>query len=146
MKYKLNDEVAVISQGDPRMNQKGVITRMYNNSCPYLVKFPDGKDSYFKEHQLALANTFDGLVKGDVVVDRYGDERTVLARLEDLVFLSLNGNYPHSGTSYHIQELQDNRYTLKTPAATDTETIEINGKKYNKAEVDECLEALKLVK
>lgn len=55
----------------------------------------------------------DGLVVGDIVVDRTGDERTVIAVDGNIVHVSKYDNIFHHGVTCTLQELIDTNNTLK---------------------------------
>ncbi len=60
--------------------------------------------------------TWETLKKGDRMKDGDGeDERTVLARLEDIVFLSFIDDSDGYGSAYTISELQRRCYTIVQP-------------------------------
>ena len=85
--------------------------------------------------------TWETLKWKDVVVYNDGSEQMVLLIENDLVFLSCIGNFESSGNSRHKKELEYNGYTIKQ--ATPPETIEIDGIKYKKDEVENALKDLK---
>jgi hypothetical protein len=60
-----------------------------------------------------MNKTLDQIQKGDVVVNEDGDERTVLARVEDIVCLSDFESTSVANDWYTIEELKNNGHTLK---------------------------------
>ena len=87
--------------------------------------------------------TWDTLKWKDVVIDVNGTERMVLGVLNDVVFISHDDSfYKASNSNHHKQELSDCGYTIKQ-ATPPPVTIEIEGIKYNKAEVENALKDLK---
>nr|DAW32288.1 MAG TPA: hypothetical protein [Caudoviricetes sp.] len=84
--------------------------------------------------------TLDTLRAGDLVCS--GDEtRKILAAVDGCYLLSYVNDYAAAANWYTVAELKDMEYH---PADSDTqrETIEINGKKYNKSEVEKVIEDL----
>jgi len=76
--------------------------------------------------------TWDTLKWKDVLVNRDGDEQTVLLIANDLVFLSESCDFKKITTVNHKKELQNLGYTIKqaTPVEEPKETIEVDGNKY----------------
>lgn len=60
-------------------------------------------------------STWDTLKKGDVLIDKYGDEQMVLARVEDLVFLSDYNAFNRYWATRTTQESPEEGYTIKQP-------------------------------
>jgi hypothetical protein len=59
--------------------------------------------------------TIDDVEYGDILVNVLGKEYKVLARLNELVFLSHYNGFDKSGNNYTITELKNSVYTLKKP-------------------------------
>jgi hypothetical protein len=68
--------------------------------------------------------TIDDVQYGDILVDPDGDERRVLGRLNELVFLSYYNNFDKPGDNYTITELKDGDFTLKQPSK-EPEVLEV---------------------
>lgn len=64
------------------------------------------------EEYLIETKTLDDLQKGDVVIDKIGNKRKVLARLENVVFLSRNDNLDYAGSWHTISDIKEYGYTL----------------------------------
>lgn len=113
---------------------------------------------YTDKHLIPLTKTLDDLQKGDVIFVGNSYYRKVLARLEDIVFLSLlfdkkskKQDEYKTGAYTNIKELKEDGFTLVDPETLEPikedsiESIEIEGKKYNKEAVVERLKELKEV-
>ena len=77
--------------------------------------------------------TWDTLKWKDVLIDNYGDERMVLAVINDLVDISYGNDFEKHSNVYHKKELQKDGYTIKQ--ATIIEKVKIiDGRKYQLVE------------
>lgn len=88
-----------------------------------------------------IERTWDTIQKGDILLDRYGEERTVMATLEeDILFISRAGKpeYFDLMASRKVLE-EDGHWSIKQP---EEEVTEINGKKYKTSEVTDRLKEL----
>lgn len=88
-----------------------------NSACLFVV-WDSGNTSVAFEGNLELIErkekTMEDLQKGDVIYDKEGDAYTVLARLEDIVWLSEYNNPKRIFNYYLISDLEDNDFYLKT--------------------------------
>lgn len=88
--------------------------------------------------------TMDNLEVGDVLVNNDNRlEYKVQAVSGELIFYSAPNKFNRSESFYHVEEIKS-YFTLKNQDPK-PETIEINGKKYNKAEFENALKDLKEV-
>jgi hypothetical protein len=114
MKFNIGQEVAVIDMRSSSFRKKGMVVN-------YFCKIDDatevkiGADIHaFPNHQLAPANTLEGLVPGDVVLDEDDEERTVIERLSRSVLLSDLGERDTAFCWYTLTDLQELGYTIKS--------------------------------
>lgn len=78
--------------------------------------------------------------QGDILVNRNGSgAKKILAVVGEAYLLSSFRYHDEAGSMYTQHELDEMGYKLKTP---DPEIIEVNGKKYNKADVEKRLAEL----
>jgi len=90
-----------------------------------------------------IEKTLDNLCAGDFVENEHG-ERKVLVAIDGCYLLSHAEGYAVAGHWYTATELDKHRYR---PVALDVPepTIEIDGKKYKKADVDKAIKDLEVV-
>ena len=87
--------------------------------------------------------TLYNLEKGDIVsFDNNGEKRKVLTVIDNCYLLSYPDNFTSASSWYTADDLKYYECTVRQP---EVETIEINDKKYNKAEVEEAIKDLKVV-
>ncbi len=78
--------------------------------------------------------------QGDILVNRKGSgAKKILAVVGEAYLLSSFSDHDEAGSMYTQHEFDELGYKLKTPQL---EVVEINGKKYNKADVEERLAEL----
>lgn len=88
--------------------------------------------------------TLDNLCRGDMIRDSHGDTRKILAALDGCYLLNFGGNEDATGDWYTVAELKKLDYQVFDPNSPKA-TIEINGKKYDKAEVEEAIKDLETI-
>lgn len=93
----------------------------------YLIIYDEEEQCWFLKNffEPASEKTLDDLEKGDIVEIGCGNFRKVLARLEDIVFLSWINRYNKLGARHLIQELKDKGYTLKQEEVEEPEVKEV---------------------
>ena len=112
-----------------------VITGMHNDDDAYLLNRRD--EGWTDEMLEPVEKTLDNLCAGDLV-QRSGMTRKVLAAVDGCYLLSNTEEYTVAGEWYTASELA--KYHFK-PIDREN-TIEINGKMYNKADVEEAAKDL----
>jgi hypothetical protein len=85
--------------------------------------------------------TLDNLCRGDMIRDSHGDTRKILAALDGCYLLNYGGSEDATGDWYTVAELKKLDYQVFDPNSLKA-TIEINGKKYDKAKVEEAIKDL----
>jgi hypothetical protein len=111
----------------------------YESDSSYDGKLSSKFGSNLTDLKLANVNPYS---YGDILVhNSYSRGVKVLGVLDDVVFLSSRSDHEYSDGVFHYKELEG-KYTLETP---EPESIEINGKKYKREDVDERLKELKEV-
>lgn len=88
--------------------------------------------------------TLDNLCRGDMIRDSHGDTRKILAALDGCYLLNYGGIEDATGDWYTVAELKKLDYQVFDPNSPKA-TIEINGKKYDKAEVEEAIKDLETI-
>lgn len=127
----------VIVNSDMRLmaGEELTIKEVYQ-SC-YSVK---ENDWYWSGEMLKPAvKTLYNLEKGDFITNGEG-ARKILASLDGCYLISYIEDHSASHTWYTAAELDNSGHC---PVEPDTPTIEINGKKYNKADVERAIKDLK---
>lgn len=90
-----------------------------------------------------VEKTLSNLVSGDKVVQADAI-RKILAAVDGCYLLSYAGDYTVAATWYTVDELEDIGYQVFTQNSADT-TIEIDGHKYNKSEVEKAIKGLESI-
>ena len=122
-KYKVGQQVKIIGNhyddGTQTVNQSNVgkigtvEQNDFSNSYPYYIGFSDIGYNIFIESDLApVVKSLETLEVGDVVLDRYKYEKTVLAVLPNLYALSWLNDPESFSNWWTLHELQK-YYTLK---------------------------------
>jgi hypothetical protein len=107
----------------------------------YLVK---ENAFYWSDEMLELVEkALDDLCAGDFVRSG-GSVRKVLAAVDGCYLLSHIEKYTHAFAWYTVNELREGGYNFIELDAPEP-TIEIDGKKYKKADVDEAIKGLEVV-
>lgn len=136
--YKVGDRVKIVKRkpdnkfggcdwdkpnGD--VGRTGVITEIGITNKPYEVYDGDDYLGWFNDEEITLMEgTMENLKKGDVLVDVVGDDYTVGAVLEDIIFLiDRDGN---TYTFYTTKELKNKGYKLKTDSPTELTAAEVS--------------------
>ena len=93
---------------------------------------------------VTIKKTLKNMEKGDVVINKpdYDYPRTVLLAIDGCYLLSAVARPTVASCWRTAEELRVSGCTVQQPTPTKIETIEINGKKYNKADVEEAIEDL----
>nr|DAO33696.1 MAG TPA: Mind bomb SH3 repeat domain [Caudoviricetes sp.] len=107
-------------------------------------------DCYWSDEMLepvSIKKTLKNMEKGDVVVNKpdYDYPRTVLLAIDGCYLLSAVARPTVASCWRTAEELRVSGCTVQQPTPTKIETIEINGKKYNKADVEEAIKDLEVV-
>lgn len=88
-----------------------------------------------------VEKTLDNLCVGDIVKDG-NKTRMILAALDGCYLVSSIGDYIHAGCWYTANDLRDFDYVPVNPDIPEP-TIEIDGKRYDEAEVKRAIKDLK---
>lgn len=88
-----------------------------------------------------VEKTLDNLCRGDMIRDSHDDTRKILAALDGCYLLNYGGSEDATGDWYTVAELKKLDYQVFNPNSPKA-TIEINGKKYDKSEVEEAIKDL----
>ena len=124
------------------VDEVGTVTGMYSNSDAYFL------DHYYvcwsDEMLEPTEKTLYNLEKGDIVLFENNDDvaRKVLAVIDSCYLLSYPTDFTSASTWYTVDDLKYYGYTVQQPKI---ETIKINGKEYNKNEVEEVIKELKTI-
>lgn len=91
-----------------------------------------------------IKKTLKNMEKGDVVVNKpdYDYPRTVLLAIDGCYLLSAVSKPTVASCWRTAEELRVSGCTVQQPTPTKIETIEIDGKKYKKSEVEEVIKDL----
>ena len=96
----------------------------------------------WSDEMLELAEkTLDNLCAGDIVKDG-NKTRMILAALDGCYLVSSIRDYIHAGCWYTAKDLRDFNYVPVNPDIPEP-TIEIDGKRYDEAEVKKAIKDLK---
>nr|DAP16295.1 MAG TPA: mindbomb E3 ubiquitin protein ligase [Caudoviricetes sp.] len=129
-----------ISSMERLVDKVNTITGIHNDADAYLL---NQRDEGWTDEMLEPAEkTLYNLEKGDVVLLNNGISRKVLAAIDNCYLLSHSIDFTSAGVWYTVDDLKHYECTVQQP---EVETIEINDKKYNKAEVEEAIKDLKVV-
>lgn len=85
--------------------------------------------------------TLDNLRSGDMISDKDGDVRKVLAAVDGCFLLSYREDKDAASAWHTTTELKRYGYSPVKPS-TPKPTVEINGKKYDKSEIEEAIKDL----
>ena len=97
---------------------------------------------YWSDEMLESAEkTLDNLCVGDIVKDG-NKTRMILVALDGCYLVSSVGDYIHAGCWYTANDLRDFDYVPVNPDIPEP-TIEIDGKRYDEAEVKKAIKDLK---
>ena len=157
-KFKIGDKVKV---------RKGLVADEYYGGvcCDSSMAKMDGKvltidyveRGYYyevKEHTfcwsdemlepVSIKKTLKNMEKGDVVVNKpdYDYPRTVLLAIDGCYLLSAVARPTVASCWRTAEELRVSGCTVQQPTPTKIETIEIDGKKYKKSDVEEAIRDL----
>lgn len=122
--FKIGDEVVVIDDRHSKRWGKSLISHYYvNNIKPIGIIIKD-EMCWFREDQIALANTVEGLVPGDSVWIKVDKEVKVLARQDNLLSFSYHDKHDGYGDSFTLTELKENNWTVK-PVGVKEEKVEV---------------------
>lgn len=91
-----------------------------------------------------VEKTLDNLCRGDMIRDSHGDTRKILAALDSCYLLNYGGNEDATGDWYTVAELKKLDYQVFNPNSPKA-TVEIDGKKYNRADVEKVIKDLEPV-
>ena len=93
---------------------------------------------------VSIKKTLKNMEKGDVVVNKpdYDYPRTVLLAIDGCYLLSAVARPTVASCWRTAEELRVSGCTVQQPTPTKIETIEIDGKKYKKSEVEEVIKDL----
>lgn len=100
---------------------------------------------YWSDEMLEpVEKTLDDLYRGDMIRDSHGDTRKILAALDRCYLLNYGGNEDATGDWYTAAELKKLDYQVFDPNSLKA-TIEINGKNYKKADIEEAIKDLEAI-
>lgn len=110
----------------------------------------EGYDFWWTDEMLEpvpTKKTLKNMEKGDVVVNKpdYDYPRTVLLAIDGCYLLSAVARPTVASCWRTAEELRVSGCTVQQPTPTKIETIEINGKKYKKADVEKTIKDLEVV-
>lgn len=91
-----------------------------------------------------VEKTLDNLVAGDFVENGDGNARKILAAIDGCYLVSYECDHKTAGSWYTADELKRHGYCIVKPDAP-APTIEIDGKKYKKADVEKATKDLEVV-
>lgn len=104
----------------------------------------EGYDLRWSDEMLEPAEkTLDDLCVGDIVKDG-NKTRMILATLDGCYLVSSVGDYIHAACWYTVDDLRGFDYIPVNPGIPEP-VIEIDGKKYNKADVKKAIKNLEVV-
>lgn len=135
-------EYLFISSMQGLVDKVNIITGIHNDGDAYLLNH---RDEGWTDEMLELVpikKTLKNMEKGDVVVDQLDYPRTVLLAIDGCYLLSAVAKPTVASCWRTAEELRVSGCTVQQPTPTKIETIEINGKKYNEAEVERAIEHL----
>lgn len=120
------------------VDEVDTVTGMYSNGDAY---FLNHYDVCWSDEMLEPAGkTLYNLEKGDIVLFENNDEkRKVLAVIDGCYLLSYPNSFTSASSWYTVDDLKYYEYTVQQ---SKVETIKINGKEYNKNEVEEAIKDL----
>lgn len=99
---------------------------------------------YWSDEMLEpIKKTLDNLCVGDVIEGAYGT-RKVLGKADSCYLLSYQNNHSSACSWYTVADLSKYGYRPIDPDAPEP-TIEIDGKKYKKADVEKAIKDLEVV-
>jgi|GEM_PF-662195 hypothetical protein len=121
-----------------------VITGINSYADAYLLKHRDEGWTDEMLEPVPIKKTLKNMEKGDVVVNKpdYDYPRTVLLAIDGCYLLSAVSRPTEASCWRTAEELRVSGCTVQQPAPTKIETIKINGKEYNKNEVEEAIKDL----
>ena len=115
-----------------------VITGIHRDNDAYLLNHRD--EGWTDEMLEPAEKTLYNLEKGDIVsFDNNGEKRKVLAVIDSCYLLSYPTDFTSASSWYTVDDL---KYYECTVQQSKIETIKINGKEYNKNEVEEAIKDL----
>lgn len=154
-KFKAGDKVKVVastfSESAEEKNLIGKVCTVYRAWSPRLDKYyiyhkDKHKLSNFNESDLEpVEKTWDTLEVGDVIEDLNGSASRVLAVCGEAFLRSYRSDHDSAGGWYTIAEAKKDGWKIQQPTPSEPETIEILGKTYHKADVEERLSGLEEV-
>lgn len=120
------------------IDKVSIITGIHNDGDAYLL---NDRDEGWTDEMLELAEkTLYNLEKGDIVsFDNNGEKRKVLVVIDGCYLLSYPNSFTSASSWYTVDDL---KYYECTVQQSEIETINIDGKKYNKNEVEEAIKDL----
>ncbi len=121
------------------VDEVNVITGIHNDDDAYLLNHHD--EGWTDEMLEPAEKTLDNLCRGDMIRDSHDDTRKILAALDGCYLLNYGGSEDATGDWYTVAELKKLDYQVFDPNSPKA-TIEINGKKYDRAEVEEAIKDL----
>lgn len=124
------------------VDEVNVITGIHNDNDAYLLNHRD--EGWTDEMLEPAEKTLYNLEKGDIILFENNDDsaRKVLAVVDSCYLLSYPTNLTSASTWYTVDDLKYYRCTVKQ---SKIETINIDGKEYNKNEVEEAIKNLETI-
>lgn len=121
------------------VDEVDTVTGVHSDGDAYLLS---GYDIAWTDEMLEpVEKTLDNLCRGDMIRDSHDDTRKILAALDGCYLLNYGGSEDATGDWYTVAELKKLDYQVFNPNSPKA-TIEINGKKYDKSEVEEAIKDL----
>ena len=130
MKFNIGQEVAVIDIRSNCFGKKGMVKEKWFDRNTEIKLHDEKYNSLFENYQFAPANTIEGLVPGDVVVNTSGLERTVIERLPQSVLLSRSQILEGVFGWFTITELKNDGYSVKSANKEEPQTFPQIGDKF----------------
>jgi len=131
-KFKVGQKVrCVINTGGEAAGSSWELGRVFtitkideNKSCPNATAYYDFYDRLvFEDHLEAVAKTIEDVDYPDIIEVR-GGKHKVLARINDLVFMSYEYDFNSSFSSYTISELKENGYKIVQEEVEEDQDVE----------------------
>jgi len=120
------------------VDKANTITGIHNDADAYLLNHRD--EGWTDEMLEPAEKTLYNLEKGDIVsFDNNGEKRKVLVVIDSCYLLSYPNSFTSASSWYTVDDLKYYECTVQQP---EIGTIEINGKEYNRAEVEKAIKDL----
>ena len=138
-------EYLFISSMQGLVDKVNTITGIHNDADAYLLNHRDEGWTDEMLEPVPIKKTLKNMEKGDVVVNQLDYPRTVLLAIDGCYLLSAVAKPTVASCWRTAEELRVSGCTVQQSTPTKIKTIEINGKKYNEAEVERAIKHLSLI-